>query len=113
MVNENSNFIRSFNVNDFEADILGLFLVHSYGNAADFRTYLQTQARFFNLGSYLCKNLENDIETFQDDLDADPTKIGVHEYANKKSRFNDVTEDDDTNYKELARKLLALNGLTT
>ena len=41
LVNDSSEFIRQFNINYVEADILALFLVHSYGSLADFQTFLK------------------------------------------------------------------------
>ena len=110
LVNDSFEFIRQFNIDKIEAEKLARFVVHSYGNLADYRGFLKMQSKLFNLDSYLCEDMANELEKFEEDLNTNPDKFDIQEYISIKYENFIANDANITDYAALARKLLAING---
>ena len=110
LVNDSSEFIRQFNIDEIEAEKLALFIVHSYSDLADYRAFLKMQSKLFNLDSYLCEKMASELKKFEEDLETDPAKFDIQEYISIKYENSNANDANQTDYALLARKLLAING---
>ena len=108
LIDESSKFYQEFNIGKIEADKLALFVVHSYGNFADFQEFLKTQKRIYHLSSYLCNTIETQLKNFEEDLRTDSDKIDIHDFLSERN-FDQVLSNE-MDFAQLANKLLALNG---
>ena len=105
MAKNTTDFLQAHNIIGSEANLLSLFIIQNYGNYLDFQSYLIVNKRYFDLQSYLCNYLGNQIKNWYDNYTQGSN------YKNISNDVSNITDDAVDNFlSKLAHKLLAING---
>ena len=106
MAKNTTDFLLAHNIIGSEANLLSLFIIQNYGNYLDFQSYLIVNKRYFDLQSYLCNYLGNQIKNWYDNYTQGSN------YKNISNDVSNITSDAvlDNFLSKLAHKLLAING---
>ena len=106
MAQNTLDFLQAHNITGSEANLLTLFIHQNYGNYQDFQSYLIVNKNLFDLQSYVCNFLGNQIQNWYDNYTKGTNYIDI---TNDVSNISGNANLINFLY-ELAQKLLAING---
>jgi len=65
LVENTKNYLVDKNFGDDDANILAVFLIHTYGNHKDFQDFLLVHNDRYGLPSYLCHRLHDELKQWK------------------------------------------------
>ena len=114
LVQNTTNYLLENQFNNGDAEILAVFLIHTYGNHKDFKDFLFVHNDRYGLPAYLCNRLRDDIKEWRTEY----LKLGkqkLNEIDQARINYNKVftralNETSIDDLEELALQLLAIES---
>ena len=114
LVKNTKNYLIGYNFSSDHAEILAVFLIHTYGNHEDFKDFLFVNNDRYNLPAYLCNRLHDEIKEWRTEFlklekeklnEVDQARLDYNEDFTKTLR--DISDED---LKDLSVKLLIIES---